>query len=282
VTAVLVTGVGVHGALGDSEQTLTALAVGRSALTMHTLDRASDVPPLPAAPAPVDDRTLQPLLPDRKLIKYMSPTARLAVLAAGRALADAGLLGDANAEQRASLGLFVSTGLIAFDIAAVGGGIEASRSTVGQLDLLRMGREGLRLCHPLLPFKMLLNMPLGLISIVYGLRGPNVILYPDAAQAGVALEAALRALSAGRIERALVGSSAQPVSLMPVCTLRRLGRLAVDVEAAQPFSPAHAGTAPADAGAFLVLETERAARARGAPTLATLEAVAVGDRKSVV
>jgi 3-oxoacyl-[acyl-carrier-protein] synthase II len=276
VTAVVITGVGLHGALGDGAQTLAALAAGRSALAMHALDRTTGLPPLPAAPAPVDDQLLVPLLPDRKLVKYMSPTARLAVLAAGRALASADLLGPAQAERRAASGLFVATGLIAFDLASVGGGIDAARSTAGQLDLLRLGRDGLRRCHPLLPFKMLLNMPLGLISIAYGVRGDNFILYPDAAQAGVAFEAAVRGLRAGRIERALVGASAQPVSLMPLCTLRRRERLAPDVGAARPHGPAHAGVAPADAGAFLVLETARAARERGARPLATLAGAAAG------
>jgi len=54
----------------------------------------------------------------------------------------------------------------------------------------RRVNEGLRRCHPLMPFKMLLNMPLGLVSIAFGLRGPNAILYPGPEQSAAAIDSA--------------------------------------------------------------------------------------------
>jgi 3-oxoacyl-(acyl-carrier-protein) synthase len=154
--------------------------------------------------------------------------------------------------------------------------MEASRAAGGHLDLQRMGGEGFRLCHPLLPFKMLLNTPLGLVSIIFGVKGSNFILYPDGAQGGTCVEAAARAIRAGRLAGALVGGTSCGLSFLPVCTLRRLGRLASDPRSATPYRPGHAGYAPADAAAFVVLESLAAARARGARPRAVLEGVAVG------
>jgi 3-oxoacyl-[acyl-carrier-protein] synthase II len=271
---VLITGVGVHGGLGDGEQTWTALCAGRSALRMVTLPGVSGLPEVPGAPAA--EGSPATFLDDRKLLKYMSPTTSMAVLAAGRALEHAGLRGPGREELRAETALFVATGLIAFDISAVSRAVEASCSAEGTLDLQRLGREGLRRSHPLMPFKMLLNMPLGMISIVHGIKGENGIVYPDAGQAGVCLETAVRGIRTGRFCRALVGGTVNGLSLLPLCTLHRLGRLAPSVQAAQPFTEDHNGYAPADCAAFVVLEAEASAQERGALPLARVAAAGCG------
>ena len=122
---------------------------------------------------------------------------------------------------------------------------------------------------------MLLNMPLGLVSIVFGIKGPNFILYPGAEQGACALAHALRGLRHGRFPRALVGGSACTLGLSPIMHLRRSGRLASSMEEAQPFSERHAGWSPADQAAFVVLETEAEAARRGHPTHARLDGAQV-------
>ena len=266
----VVTGLGVYGPFGDAEASWRAWAEARSAVGVHELAGVHGFGALAAAraaPAPVE-----PWLRDRKLVKYMSPAARMAVVAAGGALRQAGLLEDER--RRSELGLMMATGLIAFDLGQVDRAIRGSRDGDGQLDLVRLGREGLRACHPLLPFQLLGNMPLGLVSIAYGIRGENFVLYPDAGQAGSCLEAAVRAIRVGRLAQVLVGATAELVSLLPLATLGRRGQLAASPEAAQPFGSSHAGIAPADAAAFVVLERESSARARGAAILSRLDAVA--------
>jgi len=257
---VVVTGIGVHSALGDGPATLHALAAQPTALALRTPEDAPGFPPLPAAPAA--DALDPEALPDPKLLKYMSPVTRLAVLAAGRALADAGLA--AAPDLRARTGLMLATGLIAFDVGGVRRAIDASLGPAGQLDMERLGRAGLRRCNPLMPFRMLLNMPLGMVSIVHGLRGSNLILYPDALQAVACFEAAARALRHGRAERVLVGGATQGVSLLPLGTWRRAGWIAATPTAAQPFAAAHAGWGVGDGAAFVLLERADAARARRA------------------
>jgi 3-oxoacyl-(acyl-carrier-protein) synthase len=257
---IVVTGVGLHTGHGDTQATWTALGENRSAVTcahpwnLQSADSPTTGLCFPAAPAP--DPSPVEFLADRKSVKYMGPCTQMAVLAAGRALRDAGLL--QAAADREAMGLFLATGPIAFDV-------EQALTSFGETaanELLALRHEGLRRCHPLLPFKMLLNMPLGLVSIVFGIKGPNFILYPGAEQGACALAHALRGLRRGRFVRALVGGSASTLGLSPIMSLRRTGRLALSIDEALPFSERHAGWAPADQAAFLVLETEAEASRR--------------------
>jgi 3-oxoacyl-[acyl-carrier-protein] synthase II len=272
---VVVTGVGMHTGHGDGDATWAAVNAHLSALTCeHPWNQGWGEPApgeasmprgFPAAPAP-DPAPIE-FLADRKSIKYMGPCTQMAVLAAGRALRDARLLDEAASSAREQAALLVATGPIAFDV-------EQAVASVGReaaVDLLGYGGEGLRRCHPLLPFKMLLNMPLGLVSIVFGIRGPNLILYPGADQGACAFSHALRGLRQGRFARALVGGSAHTLGLAPILSLRRESRLAASPDRAQPFSEQHAGWAPADQAAFMVLETEREASRRQVRPHAVLE-----------
>lgn len=264
-SGVVVTGVGAHCALGDVLDTRRALLRGERAVC----DTGHDaLPGVRFAAAAVPDMSPNEFLRDRKIAKYMSPAARFAVIAAGRALRAAGLAEDA--ERRSALSLHVATGLIAFDLASVSEAVTRCRGEDGALDMTRLGSDGLRTCPPLMPFKMLLNMSLGLVSIAFGIRGANSVTYPGADQSCASLDTAIRAIRHGRSDAALVGGAAQNLSLMPLATLAREGRLAADAAAAIPYHSAHAGLAPSDGAAFLVIESRKSAAQRGHAALAKL------------
>jgi 3-oxoacyl-(acyl-carrier-protein) synthase len=258
-----ITGVGLHGAFGGAAETHRALAENRSAVAPTEIPGASGFPAVRAAPAA--PYSLLPFLPDRKLQKYMNPATELAVLSAGRALEHADLRG--KIEHLSDLALFVATGLIAFDLTSVSDAAAVSK-TAGELDLGKMGAEGLKKSHPLMPFKMLLNMPLGLTSIVFGIRGANFICYPGADQGGVGLEVAARGIRNGRFTRALVGGSVQGLALIPIASGIRQGRIQLGVTDPDAELP------PADASAFVVLESPAAIAERGVRPLAGLGAIA--------
>jgi 3-oxoacyl-(acyl-carrier-protein) synthase len=268
-SAVVVTGLGLHGGFGDLDSTWQALSEGRSALVpSHRIADAPDLPLGCAVPAAKID--LSGYVADRKTTKYMSDTTAMAVLAAGRALEDAGLLDDQIA--CVGLALYMATSHIAFDLSQA----VAALGETSETHLRELGQEGLRRCNPLLPFKLLLNMPLGLVSIVFGIRGPNFILYPGAEQGALALDAAVRGIRAGRFSRALVGGSAQMLSLSPLLLQGRSRLLAASPESARPYRPGHVGYAPADQAAFLVLESGPAAAERGRKPYATVSRISVG------
>lgn len=268
---VVVTGAGLVTGFGDLEATWAALVRADSAVALHDLgeNEGRGVPGVPAAPPADED-----LFGAGKLAKYMSGTARLAVASAGAALRSAGLLGDR--ERTRSMGLFVATGRIGFDLGSVSRAIDLSRDGAGELDLARFGREGLRACQPLLPFKMLLNMPLGLVSIVLAIGGPNFAVYPDAEQAGACFEGAVRRIRRGELAAALVGGVQAGFSLFPLAMLARSEAHLPEpsVDAVAPLRRSHRGLALADAGAFVVLESESSARARGATPLSYVRGVA--------
>lgn len=267
---VLITGVGLHTGFGDTDETWRAICEGASAVSSYQLPGIPGFPEVlgvPSAPFSPDE-----FLEDRKIKKYMSPPAERAIVAAGRALRSAGLLGDKV--RSSDMALFISTGIIPFDVPSVSRTLNACRTDSGELDLKQMGDEGLRTCHPLMPFKMLHNMPLGLVSIVFGIEGENFISYPDAEQSGMGLETAFRGIQKGRFPRALVGGGVQGLSLAPLTMLLKQDRIALADGENQH------GWVMADLSAFLVLESAEAAQKRGAVPLAKLAGVEVGRQSS--
>ncbi len=269
---VVITGVGLHGPFGDLSATVSAIKQGRSALSMAIPAGVDAFPPCPGATA--EPASPAPFLPDRKLAKYMSQTTSLSVIAAGRALSDAGVIDSDDVLQ--PMGLFAAVGMTVFDLSSVSRAVERSKAPDGTLDLQRMGTEGLGACHPLMPFKSLLNMPVGLISICFNLKGPNFVTYPSVDQAGACLETAARGLVEGRFTEVLVGAASQGFSLMTLCTQLRLGRLAETVEQAVPFEPQHRGIAPADGAGLFVMTTRGTAARRGTPIRARVLGVSHG------
>ncbi len=269
MSGVAITGFGLHGVFGDLAASWQALQEGRSGVEAYSLPDGPGLPQVAAAPAaPVD---LSSFLSDPKLQKYMGRATELAVLAAGRALSDIGALRDPNRETTA---LFVTTDLIAFGLRDVMPAVLTALREGHGLDHGWLGAAGFRGCHPLMPFKMLLNMPLGMVSIVYGLRGDNFINYPNAQQSAVCLEAAVRGLASGRFERALVGATANPLCLSPMVRAMRREEVAASPAQADPNDPSHQGLAPADAAAFVQLESVQGACRRGAGVCALLAGVA--------
>ncbi len=258
---VFITGTGLHTGFGNLVNTWKAICADRSALCGYKPPGAHHFPEILAAKAQHID--LEKYVPDRKMMKYMSMTSKLAVLAAGRALNQARLLENHPACRQ--MAMFVTTGMISFDLIDVSRAAATCKSPDGRLDYISLGTHGLKMCHPLMPFKMLHNMPLGLISILYGLKGENFINYPTAEQSGICLQTAWRGICLERFEIALVGGSVHGLGLMPLVELLRKKQLALNNQ------PIRAGWPVNDTSAFLVLESEESTAMRGVQPLAELK-----------
>jgi 3-oxoacyl-(acyl-carrier-protein) synthase len=270
---VVVTGYGIHAAidgvddiikLGENyENRLSLLELTREAGAIHCVGVAGKMePPFP-------------YLPQRKWLKYMGQQTQLSVWAAGKALEDAKLLGSCNDALRAEMGLLLATGPIAFELSDVIPAVVASRREDSTLDFEALGEVGLRSSSPMMPFHTLLNMPIGLVSMIFGIKGHNSIYYPDAEQALFAISSACRAIEHGRLSMALVGGTAQLLSLMPIVNHARRGLIARTPVLAQPFQKGHHGLGLSDAASMLVLESEEHARVRGARIYGKIEAEAI-------
>jgi 3-oxoacyl-[acyl-carrier-protein] synthase II len=200
-----------------------------------------------------------PFLKVRKSRKFMGPQDDLAVVATGRALAMAGLVGPTPAATSLGdrAGLYLAVGHIPFHEADIDPVLEASLDDRGEFDLQRFGRTGFLRAHPLLTFRCLPNMPAYHVSANVELTGPYLVTYPGPGELAAALEEAAFALESGSIDVALVGAVAEQRNFLVEHHFARI----------DPPTPADALR---NGGAFLVLEARAHAEARGARVLGTL------------
>jgi hypothetical protein len=208
---------------------------------------------------PGDPPTLDPsaYLRSKKTRKFMGTQDDLAVLAAGDALAQAGLASEALGERA---GLFAVVGYIPFnreDIEPV-----LADSLEGEhFSMARFSSGGFQRAHPLLTFRCLPNMPAFHVSANFNVQGPYFVSYPGVGQVYTALEEACVELDSGRIDVALVFGVAHQRNFLVQHHFSRV----------EPPVPA---SALWDAGACLTLERAERAAARVARARAQLVAMA--------
>lgn len=200
-----------------------------------------------------------PYLPTRKSRKFMGVQDDLAVVAAGKALASAGLSGAPLGERA---GLYLAVGYIPFQEQDIRPVLAASLDEAGEFSMARFAGGGYQKAHPLLTFRCLPNMPAYHVSVCFDVQGPYRVVYPSAGQLLLALEEACAALRAGSIDLALVGGVAHQRNFLVEHHFRRL-------------LPSVGEEALRDAGAVWVLERAASAAARGAAALARVESLDV-------
>jgi hypothetical protein len=142
-----------------------------------------------------------PWLRVRKNRKFMGPQDDLAVVAAGRALEAAG---GAEALPAERTGLFMAVGYLPFERESLDLLVETSTDADGRFSAQRFSRESFAALNPLLTFRCLSNMPAFHVSVNFDVQGPYFVTYPGPGQLYVALEEAVDALRARRVDRALV------------------------------------------------------------------------------
>jgi len=190
-----------------------------------------------------------PYLAFPKQRKFMGVQDRLAVIAAGRALASAALSGADRDPERT--GLYLAVGYVPFERESIDALLEASLAD-GEFSIRRFSQEGIYAVHPHLTFRCLTNMPAYHISVNFDVQGPYFVTYPGPAQWYLALERACTALADGEIDVALVGAVAHQRNFLVEHHFRRLPH-PVPAERLR------------DAAACIVLETKQRAEARAAP-----------------
>lgn len=252
---VVITGIGVVTPLGNSPAgVLRRTQAGDSAAASPTGFDASAF----ACPVCAQVKDFEPhrYVSEAKMVRLMNRDAQLAVAAARLALENAGVKSEVTYPPE-EIALFGATGLAGLPMREVAPLLRVSASPNGQFDLARFGQAGLKAVSPILSFKILSNMPLCFVSINENLRGPNAIYAPWEGEGAQALEAGIRALEAGDARCALVGGCDVKTHELAFATLQQHGLFA-------SWSKTGRGAVPGEGAAFLVLETERDALARGA------------------
>lgn len=195
----------------------------------------------------------------RRMLKYMSEAAALGCIAAREAL------DDAQAKRRFApemLGLYAATGLAAASVDDIQGTLDASIDERGEFSERLLGARGLAATNPLISFKILANMPPCLISVMEGIKGPNLIFTPWEGQAGATLLEAWLAVREGLVEGALAGAADSAAHPSTLVFLRQAGLLGAD-------------EVPASGAAYLFLERAETAMRDQRQIYAVLEEVAL-------
>jgi 3-oxoacyl-(acyl-carrier-protein) synthase len=248
---VVVTGLGVISPIGESVDEVTASLLGmRSGIRAWTSDSLKKVFPAGVVETRFDARFTGLDLP------YLDRCSQMALLASDQAVAAAGLGDFAQFGDRA--GVYYGT---------VRGGAATEEAWVRQFHM-----EGKQVSRPFTMLASMLNAGAAQISIRHHVLGPTMTHSSACASSGAAIGDALRAIRGGELDLAITGGA--EASLIPSIFAAWDGIRALampdpdDVgRSCRPFSKHRRGLVVAEGAAFLVLESEAHARARGAPIL---------------
>jgi 3-oxoacyl-[acyl-carrier-protein] synthase II len=246
---VVISGAGLLTSLGgDAEQQWQRLVAGDSGIASDSGEADSTLQSL----ALVED-ALVPTRTATKATKLLVRSSRMAMAAAERAVCDAGIaLEEISSERK---GIYVGTGERDTDSAR--SFKPALRHTVGPdggVDYRLLGNEGLRKVNPRYLLQGLPNASLCQLTIGYGIRGTNATIVEESPAGLHAIGRAFRAIRAGRIDVALVGSANCLVDSTTQAALHELGMLCDSPRAFRPFDVRRCGFVPGEAAAFIVLE----------------------------
>jgi 3-oxoacyl-[acyl-carrier-protein] synthase-1 len=264
---VLITGSGaICGGGRSPAEIFAALAAGRSAIApIAQWDAARWPAPLAAEVRDYDAATLTG---DRKLLKFIRRTDVFGLYAADRALENAGFeayratLDGARARAfNDGCGVYVGCGGAAFqnqyDYFPL--------MTVADGSLETFGRELAATVSPMWLLRSLPNNVLGHVGIRRALKGPNACITNHSVSGALAIAEATAALRSGECDRAVAIAHDASIEPQTILYYHAVGLLSAS--GLRPFDSAHDGTVIGEGAGALVLETEDAARARGAAVL---------------
>jgi len=134
--------------------------------------------------------------------------------------------------------------------------------------------RGINRVNPLSVPKISPNAVAGHIGIVFGLRGPNIVISTACASGGHAIGEAYRKIRFGEIDQCITGGVEAPLSLFgfgAYGALRVLSKRSDDpTKASRPFDRDRDGFVMSEGAGMLVLEERESALARGANVLAEI------------
>ena len=266
VPDVVVTGLGVVSPLGCGRQAFwSALLEGRSGVRpLSFLDiRHAGV----TFGGEVADFQPAEHIKPRKNLKVMPRDMQMAVVAAGQAMAEAGLAPGAVDPER--LGVLFGCDLIQCDPADVAAAFRGCLVD-GRFDFSRWGTRAMSDVFPLWFLKLLPNMPACHVGIAHDARGPNNSMTLGEVSGLLAVGEAVEVIRRGWADAMICG--AVGTHLQPTMFVRSfLGEISRRNDAPQracrPFDADRDGWVNGEGAAAFVLESSAHAAARGAAPL---------------
>lgn len=267
---VAITGMGISTAIGDDlAANISSWREGRThfgEVSPATGLAGTAVKYAGECPEPPSSR-----LPDRKVKKILTRKDVIGMVTALGAAADAGIKpGSANFDPQ-RFGMYVGAG--STQIKDLTPYFPLVRQCVqdGVFDSLKFGSDMMDLVNPMVVLQTLMNNTLCFTSIALDIRGVNSNFMDFNASGLRAVGEAFRSIQTGRADLCLAGGVASPVEPFHVGTGVNSGYLARSVElpwsaaeVLRPYDRQRCGTVLSEGSAFLLLEEESHARARGA------------------
>ena len=247
---VVITGLGMVTPLGlDTASTWEAIVAGRGGVGPITKFDAAGFPSTIAA----EVRGFDPgKYLERKDVRKMDTFSHYAIGATREALDDARITIDSDNAER--IGVYIGSGI---------GGLGLLEKT--HRDLMARGP---RRMSPFFIPGMILNLAAGNVSIVFGLKGPNLALATACATGSHAIGESVRLIREGYCDAMVAGGTEAVVTPLAVggfCAMKALSTRNDDPEtASRPFDAGRDGFVMGEGAGVVVLEERDQALSRGA------------------
>jgi 3-oxoacyl-[acyl-carrier-protein] synthase II len=247
---VVITGLGAVTPVGnDMASTWDSLIAGRSGIGLISLFNTDDLSVKLAAEVKDFDPATRI---DPKLVKRTDRFTQYALCATQEAVQDSGL--DFDNEDRDRVGVIVGSGM---------GGVQTWESQHAQFI-----ERGPRRVSPLVIPMMIPDMAAGMVSIMYGLRGPNFCTTSACASGAHGVGESFRHILHGDAEVMIAGGAEAAITRFTVSAFANMGALSKrnddPARASRPFDRDRDGFVIAEGCGMCVLEELEHARARGA------------------
>ena len=289
---VVITGLGVATPIGlGIEPFWEALLEGRCGLRRIEAFDPSGLPVRIAGELPAF--SLGDYIPKtyRKSAKVMSRDIVIAVVCAYHAAKDASLStkclierGEASSPPNLDsrrFGANIGAGLICADLHELAGALSTAADDDGRFSLSKWGAEGMSNLTPLWLLKFLPNMLACHVTIVHDAQAPSNTVTCGEASSHIAIGEAFRTIARGDADVCICGGAESKINPMAITRPLLWGRLNTDnndtpERAIQPFGAKRKGTAAAEGGGLVILESLDHARRRGARIYAEIVGFGAG------
>ncbi len=253
---VVVTGMGINSPVGNTIKTAWQNIVSGISGIAHI--SSFDVTNFASKIAgEVRDLDLSPYIP-RKDLKKMDRFIHLGIAAGTDALHDSGF--EVNESNQSRIGVAVGAGI---------GGINTIEKTCATY-----AKGGPRKISPFFVPSTIINMISGHLSIIHGLKGPNISVVTACTTATHNIGLAARIIAYGDADIMLAGGAEHSISATAVGGFSSAKALScrndAPQEASRPWDVDRDGFVIAEGAGVLVLEERDAAKARGAHIYAEL------------
>jgi 3-oxoacyl-[acyl-carrier-protein] synthase II len=189
---------------------------------------------------------------DRKEVKKLEHFVQYAIVASRQALADSGL--DLAGEDLNRIGVYIGSGI---------GGL----ATIEEQHSVLL-EKGMKRVSPFLIPKLIANLASGQVSIMLGVKGPNLCIVTACATGTHSIGEAFKVIQRGQAVAMFAGgaeAALTPLGVAGFCNMRAISERNDEPEkASRPFDLNRDGFVMGEGAGILLLEDYEHAKARGA------------------